>query len=89
MTTRISGDFERIIERHPSQASLIRKSLLSNPDFRQLCEDYLLLLEMIAELEAKPSGELFEVRKEYATLSAELELDISRALLRLSDDPAT
>ena len=43
--------FEVVIERHPEQASLIRRLLVANTDFRQLCEDYLLVREMIVELE--------------------------------------
>lgn len=80
--------FEVVIERHPEQAGLIRRLLVAKSEFRQLCEDYLLLREMIAELEARTSTDQHEMRSEYAQLSTELEHDIAQALSRYRDIPA-
>jgi hypothetical protein len=88
MATRLPEDVGRIIERHPRQAALVRQLILRNPDFRQLCEDYLLLTEMIAQADTGASEDSRETRKEYADLGAALELDISRALQRFGNDRA-
>jgi uncharacterized protein YdcH (DUF465 family) len=72
-------DFSRVIDRHPEQAALVRRLLLSDPSFRDLCEDYQLLLDMIADFAANATS---VTPREYTVLSQELELDIARALLR-------
>ena len=75
-------DFSRVLSAHPDHATLIRRLLLCDPSFRELCEDYLTVLDMIAGFgpgAALQKGGAFE---EYVRLGAELELDIARALQR-------
>ena len=73
-TRRIrQSPFEVIIERHPEQAGFIRRLLVAKSEFRQLCDDYVMLREMIAELEVRSSTDQHELRSEYAQLSTELE----------------
>jgi hypothetical protein len=73
---------------HPHEAASIRRLLLSSPEFREICEDYLLLREMIADLDAQASPDIENARGEYVQLAADLELDIERALARDRIDPA-
>lgn len=80
--------FEMVIQKYPERAALIRRQLVAKSDFRNLCEDYVLLREKIAELEAAspgqdPSGPQ-SVRTEYDRLREELEHEIGRALASVS-----
>ncbi len=79
--------FECVINLHPRQATLIRRLLVSNGGFRELCDDYVLLCEMTAELDAGIATGHPEVRAEYARLATELEQEIARALAKLASSP--
>lgn len=73
-----------VIERHPRYAGVFRTLLVSDQGFRHLCEDYLLLQDMIAELDAPSLQDVPDRRQEYAALLAELENDIARDLANAS-----
>jgi hypothetical protein len=86
---RIGQSFEAVIALHPQAAGDVRQLLLSNPTFREVCEDYLLVRQMIADLDAQSSPDIETARKEYLQLAADLALDIERALAVNRKDPAT
>jgi hypothetical protein len=86
---RAGRNFELVMAMHPHAVARIGRLLLSSPTFREICEDYLLLREMIADLDAQASPDIENRRIEYVLLAAELELDIERALARDRIDPAS
>ncbi len=86
MAKKTPPDFGLIIKRYPRKSALVRRLLLQDPDFRQLCEDYLTVMQMIVDVDSKTSAGSRDSRTEYANLASALELDISRALLQFSHD---
>lgn len=82
------GSFEPVIALHPNEAADVRRLLLSSPAFREICEDYLLVREMIADLETQAAPGIEKARSEYFQLASDLELDIARALRRKRTAPA-
>jgi hypothetical protein len=80
--------FDLVLQRFPEWVTLIRRQLVARADFRSLCEDYVMLREMIAELEAdspahqRPGTQ--SARLEYDRLRDELELEIARELAGFS-----
>ncbi len=81
-----TSPFECVIELHPERADLIRRLLMANSGFRQLCEDYRLVTEMISGTDAIPSKPSREIHSEYVRLRHDLETDIAIALERLASD---
>jgi hypothetical protein len=79
-----TSPFECVIDLHADKADLIRRLLVANSDFRQLCDDYRLVIEMIAEIDAAPTKALPDIHSEYLRLRNELETDIAHALERLA-----
>ena len=77
-----SSPFERIVARHPQQAQVMRRVLVSTPAFRELCEVYRLVQTMLEGASTGAVPGLHEAQAEYTRLGTELELDIARALLR-------
>lgn len=69
-----------IVLRFPQQAVLIAKLERESEEFRSLCEDYDLVIEMLTKLEssAPPSDE--KTLQEYRSFLFDLELDIADAL---------
>ena len=57
---------------------------MANADFRQLCEDYRLVIETIADIDAMLTKASREAYYEYIALRRELAADIERALVRLA-----
>lgn len=80
-------DFSRILTAHPDQAATIRRLLLCDPAFRELCEDYLTVLDMIANFDPRAAPDGGDLPEEYVRLGVELERDIARALLRSTPRP--
>lgn len=80
--------FELVIQMYPERATLIRRQIVARSEFRSLCEDYVMLREMIAELEAvspahpRPGSQ--SARLEYDRLRDELEHEIARELAGFS-----
>lgn len=79
------ADFSCVIDRYPEHAVLIRRLLLSDLSFRELCQDYQLLRDIITDFHASATSGMPDVPQEYATLRMELELDIVRSLQRSSE----
>lgn len=77
-------DFSPVLSANPGQDSLIRRLLLCEPSFRELCEDYLTVLDLIEAFDPDAAPGQKGAFEEYVRLGAELELDIKRALLRSS-----
>lgn len=83
-----SSPFELVIQMYPERATLIRRQLVARSEFRSLCEDYVMLREMIAELEdgspaqQRPGSQ--SARLEYERLQVELEHEIARELAGFS-----
>lgn len=78
-------DFRRVVARYPAQGALVRRLLLSDLTFRNVCEDYLLLLDTIVEIEkqAAPRAD----HDDCARLRAELESDMATLLQNAAGDP--
>jgi hypothetical protein len=68
-----------VLERFPQQAALVVKLTKRSEDFRSLCEDYALVLDALAQLQAR-SGQPDGQMEEYRSYLLELELDIADAL---------
>jgi hypothetical protein len=62
--------------------------LLSSPTFREICEDYLLVRQMIADLDVRASPDIENARIDYLQLAADLELEIERMLAKERMNPA-
>ena len=72
------SSFSPIYDRYPDHAALIRRLLLSKPSFRDLCEDYLLLLDMMSDLQGSGLAVRDAALDEYRRLKLDLERDIAR-----------
>lgn len=79
------SDFSRVLSAHPDKAALVRTMLLKDPSFRDMCEDYLTVLDIIAafDLDAAPGQK--GALEEYDRLGIELECEIARALSRSTE----
>ena len=78
---RPKPDFSRVIARYPEQTALIRRLLLREPSFRQVCEDFLFLLDTLAGFESRTKPLSAAEQEDYSRLRTELELEITRRLL--------
>lgn len=72
------SSFTPVLDLYPGHAARIWRLLLSSPSFRDLCEDYLLLLEMMADLQASGLPDHEPALDEYRRLGCDLERDIAR-----------
>lgn len=81
-------DFDLVMAMHPQQAAVVRRLLLKSAEFREMCDDYLLVRKMITELEGKASPDIAHSREEYTQLAADLEREIARALKSACTDSA-
>lgn len=79
---RSGRSFEPVIALHPLAAAEVRQLLLSSPTFREICEDYLLVRQMIADLDVRASPDIENARIDYLQLAADLELEIERMLAK-------
>jgi hypothetical protein len=82
-------DFTRLIVRFPDHSDQIRALLLRDPTFRQLCEEYLLLLFTMTGFETRLPPVPHAHRQDYVQLCAELEVEIRRFLHRSADRGVT
>jgi hypothetical protein len=70
----------RAMQRFPEAAATLRRLVLSDPDFRDICEEYGLAQQSLAGFEARvDAGERPEIG-DYRTVIAELEGEIDRIL---------
>jgi uncharacterized protein YdcH (DUF465 family) len=79
-----TSPFECVIALHPAKADLIRRLLMANSDFRQLCDDYRQVTDTIAQLDAIPETTSREIHSDYVRLRHDLAADITSALERLA-----
>jgi hypothetical protein len=76
VSTRL--DLIRVVERFPGYGALIRRLVLQDKAFRELCEDYLAACSSLAWFEA--STESRPEVAEFTLLIQQLEEEISNAL---------
>ncbi len=71
---------ERVAARFPEEVGRLQRLVVTDPTFRELCEEYGLAQESLAAFEAMPdAAERAEV-PDYRSVIAELETEISRYL---------
>jgi len=70
----------QVVLRFPQQALLIAKLERESEDFRSLCDDYELVVEMLTMLESAPLRSDEKTLQEYRSFLIDLELDIADAL---------
>ena len=70
----------RAVARFPDAAEVLHRLALTDPVFREICEEYALAQESLARFEARPdAAERLEIG-DYRTVIAELESEIDRLL---------
>jgi hypothetical protein len=69
-----------VVLRFPQQAVLIAKLERESEEFRSLCEDYDLVIEMLEKLESSAPPLDDKTLQEYRSFLFDLELDIADAL---------
>ena len=70
----------RAVERFPEAAGTLRRLARSDPDFREICEEYALAQTSLAQFEARPDASERPEVGDYRTVIAELENEIDRFL---------
>lgn len=75
-----------VLERFPKKAILIRQLLLSNLEFRSICEDYAAALNTLAHFKARPDAAERPEVADFEGLICELEAELVAAL-ETSGDP--
>jgi len=68
------------IARFPETAATLRRLALSDPGFREICEEYGLAQKSLAGFEARPDASERPEIGDYRTVIAELEGEIDRCL---------
>lgn len=68
----------RAIARFPGAAATLRRLLLTDPPFREICEEYALAQQSLALFEARPDAAERPEIGDYRTVIAELEDEIDR-----------
>lgn len=76
----------RAVERFPEAAGALRRLARSDPDFREICEEYALAQESLARFEARPDAAERPEVGDYRTVIAELEGEIDRILKEAGPD---
>lgn len=74
---------ERLITRFPDRAPEIRNSALSDPTFRDICDDLAIAVETLSSFEARLDAATCPEISEYKTLVSELEVEAGTYLTRL------
>jgi hypothetical protein len=74
---------ERLVIRFPDHASEIRHSALSDPTFRDICDDLGIALETLSRFEARSDAAKCPEIPEYKALILELEAEISDQLAKI------
>jgi hypothetical protein len=70
----------RAVARFPEAAAALRRLALTDPEFREICEEYALAEQSLAAFEARPDAAERPEIGEYRTVIAELENEIDRFL---------
>lgn len=70
----------RAIARFPGAAATLRRLVLTDPLFREICEEYALAQQSLASFEARPDAAERPEIGDYRTVIAELEDEIDRFL---------
>ena len=68
------------VERFPDAATTLRRLARSDPDFREICEEYALAQQSLAAFEARPDAAERPEIGDYRTVIAELEGEIDLIL---------
>ena len=74
---------QRLVARFPDYAPEIRHSALSDPTFRDICDDLAIALETLSQFEARSDADTCPEIPEYKTLILELEAEVRSHLVRL------
>lgn len=70
----------RAVARFPEAAAALRRLALTDPEFREICEEYALAQESLAGFEARADAAERPEIDDYRTVIAELESEIDRCL---------
>ena len=70
----------RAVARFPEAATALRRLALTDPAFREICEEYALAERSLAGFEARPDAAERPEIDDYRTVIAELENEIDRLL---------
>jgi hypothetical protein len=70
----------RAVARFPEAAATLRRLALTDPGFREICEEYALAERSLAGFEAHPDAAERPEISEYRTVIAEIESEIDRYL---------
>jgi hypothetical protein len=70
----------RAVERFPAAAAALRWLALTDPAFREICEEYALAQQSLESFEARPDAAERPEISDYRTVIAELEAEIGRIL---------
>ena len=70
----------RAVARFPEAATMLRRLALTDPAFREICEEYALAERSLAGFEARPDAAERPEIDDYRTVIAELENEIDRFL---------
>ena len=70
----------RAVARFPEAAAGLRRLALTDPVFREICEEYALAQESLAAFEARPDAAERPEIGDYRTMIAEIEGEIDRLL---------
>lgn len=70
----------RAVARFPEAADTLRGMALTDPEFREICEEYALALQSLASFEARPDAAERPEVGDYRRVIAELEAEIDRIL---------
>lgn len=71
----------QVAARFPEEAGRLQGLAVTDPDFRELCEEYGLAQESLARFEAMPDAADRPEVPDYRAVIAELETEISRFLM--------
>lgn len=70
----------RAVARFPEAETALRRLILTNPEFHDICEEYALAQQSLAGFEAHPEAADRPEIGDYRTVIAELEIEIGRYL---------
>jgi hypothetical protein len=68
------------VARFPEAESMLRRLAVTDPDFREICEEYALARQSLARFEALPDAAERPEILDYRTMIVELEDEIHRLL---------
>jgi len=71
---------DQAVARFPEAAATLRGLALTDPEFREVCEEYALAQQSLARFEARPDAAERPEIGDFRTVIAELESEIDRFL---------